>query len=262
MLPGFMFKETEILAFALVLIRISAFVVSWPVFSVYSVPHHLKILFAVMVAMVLFPVINRTGLSDQALSQELLLLVLKEAFIGLCLGFITRLFFFAVSVGGNLVSTSMGLANGQIFNPALGSQSTTVEQFHVTLATLLFLALNGHHFFLTGLAQSFEALPLSFSGTEFALVNKMKDSGLILQSVTIAGIKIAAPVMVAIFFMNVVMGIVGRAVPQINVLVTSLPVNILAGTVVMIVAIPALVFEMDHQVVEFAEQLFKFMKAL
>jgi flagellar biosynthetic protein FliR len=257
-----MFNETELLAFALVLMRISAFIVSWPVFSVYSVPHHLKILLAVLIAMVLFPVINRSGLSGQALNQDLVFLVMKEVFIGLILGFITRLFFFAVSVGGNLVSTSMGLANGQMFNPALGNSSTTVEQFHVTLATLLFLALNGHHFFLTGLAQSFEALPLSFSGIEIATSTIAKDSGLILQSVTVAGIKIAAPVMVAIFFMNVVMGIVGRAVPQINVLVTSLPVNILAGVLVMIVAIPALVFEMDHQVVEFTEQLFRFMKAL
>jgi flagellar biosynthetic protein FliR len=68
--------------------------------------------------------------------------------------------------------------------------------------------------------------------------------------------------MFAIFFLNVAMGIVGRAVPQINVLVTSLPVNILSGLLVTIVAIPALLLEMDHQVVDFAEQLFKFMKAL
>jgi flagellar biosynthetic protein FliR len=258
-LPHFVFSETEMLAFALVLLRVSAFIVSWPVFSVYSVPNPLKILFAVVVAMVLFPVINRTGLSRQELGTQLGWLVGKEVLIGLCLGFITRMFFFAVSIGGNLISTSMGLANGQMFNPTLGNQSTTVEQFHVTLATLLFLALNGHHFFLTGLVQSFEALPLSMSGIDIAV---FKDSGLILQQVTEAGIKLSAPVMVAIFFLNVAMGIVGRAVPQINVLVTSLPVNILSGLLVTIVAIPALLLEMDHQVVDFAEQLFKFMKAL
>lgn len=259
MLPHFLFNELEILAFALVLIRISAFIVAWPVFSVYSVPNTLKILLAVLIAMILFPVVSRAGLGRTELGTQIGWLACKEVMIGLCLGFITRLFFFAVSIGGNLVATSMGLASGQMFNPALGTTSSEIEQFHSTLATLLFLSLNGHHFFLTGLAQSFEALPLSLGGIDIAV---FKDSGLILQQVTEAGIKIAAPVMVAIFFMNVAMGIVGRAVPQINVLVTSLPVNILSGMVVMIVAIPALLFEMDHQVVDFAEKLFIFMKAL
>jgi flagellar biosynthetic protein FliR len=262
-LPHFLFNETELLTFALVLLRVSAFIVSWPVFSVYSVPAHLKILFSLLVAMVLFPVISRTGLGAHQLHDDIALLACKEVLVGVCLGFLTRLFFFAVSVGGNLISTSMGLASAQVFNPALGNQSLTVEQFHVTLATLIFLALNGHHFFLTGLAQSFEALPLAEVGIKIATTNLsgVEFGGTILQKVTEAGIRISAPVMVAIFFMNMAMGIMGRAVPQINVLITSLPVNILSGLVVMIVAIPALVFELDHQVIEFAEMLFKFMKA-
>lgn len=254
-----MFNETEILAFALVLLRVSAFVVAWPVFSVYSVPQHLKILFAMTLAMILMPVLDRSGLSARDLGTEIVWLAGKEVCVGLILGFMTRLFFFAISIGGNLIATSAGLANAQVFNPAIGSQSTTVEQFYVTLGTLLFLALNGHHFFITGLAESFKAVPLSMNGIDIAV---FKDSGLVLQRITEAGIKISAPVMVAIFFMNVAMGILGRAVPQINILITSMNVNFLAGLLVMIVAIPALVLELDHQMIEFAEMLFKYMRAL
>jgi flagellar biosynthetic protein FliR len=68
--------------------------------------------------------------------------------------------------------------------------------------------------------------------------------------------------MVVIFFLNVAMGIVGRAVPQINVLVTSLPVNILAGLVVMIVTLPALILGLDQGMVEFGDMLFKLLKEL
>ena len=251
------------LAFALVLIRISAFIVSWPVFSVYSVPQHTKILFAVCIAIVLFPVVDRTGLGPRGWNQDLLWLAGKEVLTGLCLGFMTRLFFFAVSVGGNLVATSTGLANAQLFNPTLGSHGSTVEQFYVVIATLLFLALNGHHFFLQGLVESFQAIPLSLSGTEFAsMTNRFGESGSILQSVMEAGIKISAPVLIALFMMNVVMGIIGRAVPQVNVLITSMSVNFLAGLLVMIAAIPALVFQLDHDVVAFAEQLFKLLKSI
>jgi flagellar biosynthetic protein FliR len=258
MLPAFHFNETEMLAFSLVLLRVSAFIVSWPVFSVFSVPQHMKVLLSLAIASVLFPVINRTGLDLQSLGPNIIWLALKEVLTGLCLGFLTRMFFFAVSVGGNLVATTIGLANGQIFNPALGNQTTTVEQFYVIVGTLLFLAMNGHHVFLTGLAKSFELVPLSLAGINLAV---FKDSGLLIQAVLESGIKIAAPVIAAIFIMNIAMGIIGRAVPQINVLVTSMPVNLLTGIVVMIVAIPALVFEMNQELILFADQLFKFMKA-
>jgi flagellar biosynthetic protein FliR len=259
MLPQLMFNETEILAFALVLLRVASFVIIWPVFSVYSVPNLLKILFALTLTVVLFPVINRSGLNQQALNQDVAWLAIKEVMTGLCLGFLTRLFFFAVAAGGNLIATSAGLANAQIFNPTMGATTTTVEQFYLTIATLLFLSLNGHHIFLTGLAQSFDAVPLSLSGINIAV---FKDSGEFLQAVTEAGIKISAPVMVTVFVMNIAMGIVGRAVPQINVLITSMSVNFMTGLIVMLVSIPALIFELDHELMDFSTMLFKFMKAL
>ena len=258
MLPILNYSEVELLAFALVLIRVSAFIVTWPVFSVYNVPAPLKILLAVAVAMVLFPVIPRAGLTAKGLSTDIMFLAGKEALVGVCLGFLTRLFFFAVACGGNLIATSAGLANAQIFNPAMGATTTTVETFYVAIATLLFLGLNGHHYFLTGLAQSFESVPLT-AGIDIAV---FKDSGLILQSVVEAGIKIAAPVMVAIFFMNAAMGIIGRAIPQINVLVTGQAVNFMTAMIVMIVALPALILELDHQMISFADLVFKFMKAM
>lgn len=262
MLPILSFSEVEILSFALIFLRISAFTFTWPVFSIYSVPAHVKILFALLVAMLVFPVVNRSGIHVDKLTQDIAWLAAKEVLTGLCLGFMTRLFFFAISVGGNLIATSTGLANGQLFNPALGVSTTTVEQFYATIATLLFLSLNGHHTFLIGLTQSFDLIPLSLDGTEFALmIDKFKDTGLILQSVVEAGIKVSAPVLVAMFILNVVMGVISRAVPQVNVLMTSMPVNFMAAVFVMMLAIPALVFELDHQIFAFAEQLFKFMKA-
>ena len=258
MLPLLHFNETEMLIFALILVRVSTFVVSWPIFSIYAVPTILKILFAFTLAITLMPVIPRAGLVAHDLSQDIAWLAGKEALTGLALGFMTRLFFFAVNVGGNIVAMSTGLANAHIFNPSMNAQTTTVEQFYATIATLLFLAIGGHHWLLTGLAQSFDAIPLSMRGIDLAV---FKDCGAILQVVTVAGTKISAPILVAIFFVNVAMGIIGRAVPQINILVTSMNVNFMAGLLVMIVAIPALMLEMDHQIFEFTETFMKFLKA-
>lgn len=259
MLPFLKFNETEILSFALVLLRVSAFTVSWPVFSVYNVPNITKILFAVLLSMLMFPVIDKSGLTAEGLGQEIIWLAAREVLTGLCLGFLTRLFFFAVASGGNLIATSAGLANAQLFNPTMGATTTTVEQFYSVIATLLFLALNGHHMFLTGLAESFQAIPLGPAGIDIAV---FKESGQLVQAVVEAGIKMSAPVLVAIFIMNVAMGIIGRAVPQINVLVTSMPVNFMTGIIVMLISIPALILQLDHDIVEFADMMFRFMRAM
>lgn len=253
------FDEAEILSFALVLLRVSAFTVSWPVFSVYNVPNTAKILFSVLLSMLMFPVIDRSGLTAQGLGQDIAWLAASEVLTGLCLGFLTRLFFFAVSSGANLIATSAGLANAQLFNPTVGASTTTVENFYGVIGTLLFLALNGHHIFLEGLAESFQAIPLGPAGIDIAV---FKDSGQLIQAVVEAGIKMSAPVLVAIFVMNVAMGIIGRAVPQINVLVTSMPVNFMTAIVVMLISIPALVLQLDHDIVEFADVMFRWMRAM
>lgn len=260
MFPAFLFSEAEILAFALVLLRVLAFMMSWPLFSAYNVPNPTKILVSIAVALVIFPTVSRAGLPvTNALGGDVIFLALKETLIGLCLGFMCRLLFFAVSIGGNLISTSIGMANAQIFNPALGGQSTTVEQLYMTFATLLFLGFNGHHVFLAGLAESFSAIPLSPAGANLA---SFGDQAGMMQATMSSGIKMASPVIVAAFVMNVAMGIVGRAVPQINVLVTSLPVNVLAGLGVMIIVAPAFAPELERSMMQMTEILFAFMKGL
>lgn len=259
MFPSFSFSESEILTFALTLMRISAFVVAWPVFSVYSVPQYAKVLFALILTMLMYPSVLKTGLQGVNLGDQLIWLVGKEVLIGLCLGFITRLFFFAFAIGGNLISTYMGLSSAQIFNPSLGYTTTTVEQFYVTIATLMFLALNGHHIFLEGLAKSFEIVPLSMNAIQ---TNMFQDMPKLVQETLIAGIQISAPVMVTIFVVNIFMGILGRAGPQINVLVTSIHVNIIAGFIVMIASLPILVPETELVMNSMTEHLFRMMKAL
>jgi flagellar biosynthetic protein FliR len=256
--PGMPINENEILAFALVLLRVSAFVIAWPVFSVYSVPNHLKVLLALILSMLMFPTIVRTGLGAH-IGDEIIFLAGKEVMVGLCLGFITRLFFFAFSIGGNLASTYMGLSAASMFNPSLGNQSTTLETFYLTTATLMFLALNGHHVFLEGLAKSFEVLPLSMNSLHAGVFG---EAGTFVQEVMIIGVKISAPVMIAIFVINMFMGILGRAVPQINVLVTSLPINVMAGFIVIMATIPVLVPETEYVMNSLAENLFRMMKAL
>ncbi len=258
----FLFTETETIVFSLALIRITSFFFTWPLFSQAVLPTPVKVLFSVAVTACVFPVIDRSGVAKETLELTLMWLSVKEAFIGLFLGFLSRLLFFSVEFGGSMISTAMGLSSATVFNPASGSTSTIIERFYIVLLTLLILSLNVHHAFISALVESFSAVPIAPAGIDLAAISNQKGGGEMVQMVTIAGLKMSAPVMVVIFFLNVAMGIVGRAVPQINVLVTSLPVNIVAGLLVMIVTLPALILGFDRDLAQFADLLFKYLRAI
>ncbi|PIS10056.1 MAG: flagellar biosynthetic protein FliR [Bdellovibrio sp. CG10_big_fil_rev_8_21_14_0_10_47_8] len=255
----YQFPEGQIIAFALVFLRIMAFVVAWPVFGTSNFPVHVKVLLALVLAMIQFPVTTFENTQLIQINDQIIFMSVRELCLGLALGFLMRMYFFAVSIAGEIMSVTMGLGAAQLYNPAMGSQSNVLEQFEVMLATLFFLVMNGHHLFLGGLAESFHLVPVAAIGLKteaFASITPM------IQSIFLIGLKISAPVLVSIFLAQIAMGIIGRAVPQINVLVTSFPVTVLLGLAVLIVTTPLFVGEMDGLTNVMAARFFQFMKVL
>jgi flagellar biosynthetic protein FliR len=258
--PGLnQFPEGQIIAFALVMLRILAFVVSWPVFGVSTVPVPVKVLLSVVLAMIVFPTVSFQNIDLIKIDDQLIFLAVRELFLGLAMGFLMRMFFFAVTIAGDVISISTGLSAAQIFNPAMGTQSNVIEQFEMMIATLFFLAINGHHIFIQGMVDSFHIAPVASIAVKSASFSGIT---LIVQDVFLAGLRISAPILVAIFLTNIAMGIIGRAVPQINVLVTSMPVTLLLGLAVLIVTTPLFFGEMSGLLNLMAERFFQFVKVM
>jgi flagellar biosynthetic protein FliR len=255
----YQFPEGQIIAFALVLMRIIAFVVTWPVFGSANVPVTLKVLLALILAMMVFPTLHFTNTDLISMGDQIIMMSAREIFIGFSLGFLMRMFFFAVSVMGEIVSVTMGLSAAQLYNPAMGSQSNVVEQFELILATLFFLSFNGHHIFISGMVQSFTTVPVASMSLNY---HAFATIGTAVQEILVIGLKMSAPVLVAVFMTNIAMGVLGRAVPQINVLVTSMPVTVMLGLVILIITTPLFVSEMGGLVNVMAEHFFQFMKVI
>lgn len=253
----FQFNESEILAFVLMAMRIGAFWTSWPVFSGGSVPNVIKVLTILAITLCLFPVISHSHLKLDLVSTSVIFLSIKEVLMGLCLGFMCRLFYFALTMAGNLVATSVGFAQGSMFNPALGTQTTTIETFYTILGTLFFLMIQGHHVLISALVESFDIVPLGMITIKHQI---FLSSGHTLLKFFEIAFQLAAPIVATLFFLNFGMGVLGRAVPQLNVLVTSFPVNILAGLLVMIICIPLFVEQMGGIAEDTTKALFEFLK--
>lgn len=252
-------SEIQLLAFSLVLLRMIAFVFSAAIFSAPVVSVPLRILFSLVLAMTVFPAAKIDPSVLQGFSENLIPFAGREVLIGLILGFLSRLFFFAISMVGDLISITLGLSAAQLYNPMMGSQSGVVEQFHVILGSLLFLLLNGHHILISALAQSFDMVAI---GSASLKAGGLAEYALFGGEMIALTIKMSAPVVVAVLLANVAMGVLGRAIPQMNVLVTSFPVTILLGLGTMMICLPLFVGEMSGLVELTGHQLMAMLKAL
>ncbi len=254
----YQFNDTELLLFFMVLVRMTSFVVSWPIFGIENISAPVKILFATVLSFVIFPTLHFKASQIQALDNDLMLLAIREAFIGLSVGYLGRFFFFAFRIAGEMITQAVGLGAAQMFNPALGGQTSSLEQLYVGLASLFYLAVNGHHFLITGLVGTFETVPvaqMSLNTSQFFGVTNMA------QEVIELGLKLSAPIVISILVINLILGVVGKTVPQLNVLVTSFPVNILCGFALMMISMPMLIDQMPAFLELSTTRVFQFVGA-
>jgi flagellar biosynthesis protein FliR len=238
-MSGFGFTESEIVPFFASLTRVVALFVLLPVFGDSAIPQLVKVFLAFTVNLVVFPIAASQGLAHvgAAASTDLgiISLVVKEAAVGLVLGFTAKLFFEALTFAFAHMGNQMGFNMAAAYDHHSESNVPVISQMIMIFATLLFLTLNGHHFFLKALVQSYEAVPiggftLSRSAIKFVLETST-------QVFWIAA-KLSAPMALMIFMINCAFGIVAKAVPQINVFVVSFTVNILAGFLVLSLSMP------------------------
>jgi len=256
-LSSFLLNESQILFFALVMLRVSAFIFSSAIFSSTTISIPVKILFSMVLSFLLFSIHRTEAVPNSDYMDNIVLSAAQEILVGLMIGMVTRFFFYAIGMAGDLISVSIGLNSAQVFNPISGSSSNTMEQFQTLLATLVFFSLQGHHLLITSLSESLNLFPIASRAFSFQSFPEVASLGTSLIEVAL---KMAAPVVVSIFLVNITMGILGRTVPQLNVLVTSLTVTLAVGLVVMILTLPLMVSEMDSIINMTGKYVFQLMR--
>ncbi len=135
--------EAQILLFALILLRMLAFIVTSAFFGAAAINAPVKILLAVVLSMLIFPVVRIGNVNYLAISNDIIGLAIRELIVGLVLGFLTRLFFFVVTMVGDLVSMSVGLSASQMYNPMMGTSGNVLDTFNSKVGKMIFLSDNG-----------------------------------------------------------------------------------------------------------------------
>lgn len=225
-LPG----QSDVFLFALVLCRIGGLFAALPLFGGRRLSARFKVVTVVAITLVTYPVLQITPPPLPPNAFSLGLLVGQELLIGLTLAFVTQIIFAAVEFSGQILGMQMGFSIASVIDPSLGTQVQIMSVMQTLLATLLFLSLNIHHVFIRAIVDSFTIIPLGGWTVNEALIRFLvKASG----DVLILGVRLAAPVMVTLLLTSVVLGIMARAFPQMNVFIISFPLNIGLGFLVM-----------------------------
>ena len=221
--------------FLLVLLRVSALLMVAPIFGHRTWLARAKVGLAFTVSIILFPIVADQPLDVPVGILPYALMMIREVLMGVVMGFVVLLLFVGIQFAGQVAGLQMGFGIVNVIDPQSSNQLSIMGQFLNILAILLLLSLNGHHTILTGLVTSFETIPLGGVVLKAGLMQKMIA---ITAEVFIIGVKIAAPVMTALFLVTAAMGVLARTVPQMNVFMVGFPVQISVGLGAFLVCMP------------------------
>jgi flagellar biosynthetic protein FliR len=237
-MPDFLIPVDDFVRFILVFFRIGSIFVFAPFFNHRVIPARIKIAAGLMLSLVVFPLLSVAEFTPPKEAVSLILAVIRELMIGLVIGFTAQLFFAGVQYAGELISVQMGFGLAMLIDPTFDEQNTVVSQMYNLLALLIFIALSGHHFLIRAAVQTFEVVPLSgFHYTTELGAYLLR----LFANIFLVAFRIGAPVLVALFVASIAMGLVNRAIPQMNIFMISPPLQIIAGVIMMIITLRATV---------------------
>jgi flagellar biosynthesis protein FliR len=221
----------------LIFCRITSFFIVAPVFSAKNVPNHFKIGLSFFVTLIAFSTIDQTAMT---MDGVYIVTLMKEIVIGLLLGFVAYLFFTVVQISGSFIDMQMGFSMANIIDPMTGTQSPIIGNLKFMLAVLLFLTFDGHYYFIHAIVDSYKLVPLS--NEAFAHIYNGQVSDFLLKSfasVFAIAFQMAAPMIAALFLIDVGLGILARTAPQFNIFVIGMPIKVLVGFVLLTLLFPS-----------------------
>lgn len=216
------------------LARILALLASTPMLGSSSIPTQVKLGLAVLLAILVAPLLPPLPQIDPGSGVGLIVLV-QQVIIGLAMGFSMRIIFTAIEMAGEITGLQMGLGFATFFDPQQSGQVQVIGRFYGLLATLFFLAIDGHLQIIAILTESFTTLPIGAEGMNTASFTALVSWG---SRIFTLGLHLALPVLAALLITNLALGILTRAAPQLNIFAVGFPLTLGIGLLVISWALP------------------------
>lgn len=233
-------------------VRMGALLLSAPIFGHMAVAPRVRVMLAlgVMLALPLEPAPGFAA--SEAPTLVLLAAGARELALGLAIGFGTRLLFAAFSLFGEIVSIESGLSHARVLDPNTGATSVALASLFDLFVIAVFFSVGGHHWMIATFANSFQAWPIGGAAPTASIFAEIASFGGQLFSMAL---QLAMPIVVAMSLSNLGLGILARAVPQLNLMMLQLPAHVVMGLAMLSFGAGALIRASGREIVAWSEQL-------
>jgi flagellar biosynthetic protein FliR len=222
------FVPTFVLAF----FRIAGMMLFAPLFGSSRIPRRVRVMLALVLAMSITPSVRPVMLPDTP--WGLAAGIAGEMAFGFAMGMLQSFTFIAAQWAGEIIGQQMGLNLSSVFDPQFGAQGSVLGDMYFMLTLVIFLAVGGHHAMLLGLRDSFDAVPLLQLGVNAPLFDTLTG---FLQAATMLALRLAAPMLVTMLIVDLALGLVGRIMPQMNVMAMGMSLRSALGLGVVILGL-------------------------
>lgn len=251
-----LFSVDHILAAFLIFVRVSSMIMTAPFFSSAAFPAQVKLFFALITSILLYPVIPAENVIVPTDSGALFLAttILLEVLIGISLGLVGQLVFAGLELAGRLVSLKIALAFANVVDSMTQQQTSYMSSLFNMLGILVFLSIEGEKIYISALAKSFDVIPFNQGQIELAGPFMLE----IATYLFVIGVQIISPFLIVLFLLDLSLAIFARIMPQANIMFIALPLKLGVGFMLLLLVIPYLpvVFNMMF------ERLFDFLAQL
>ncbi|OIQ51731.1 Flagellar biosynthetic protein FliR [Pseudodesulfovibrio hydrargyri] len=221
----FGFTPSDMLSYFLTLFRISVVLFLLPFFGGQSIPRTVKAALMLVLSMALWPQLSFPA-AMMPTGWNIVIMFIGELLLGLILGMLVNFLFAAVQLGGQIIGFQMGFAMVNVVDPITGTSNAVSAHFLYMCTMLTFLVLNGHLYLLQAVGTTFQYIPPGTLLLQPELANDIFQFSNLMFTLAI---KIAAPVMAALFLVDLALALISRAAPQMHVLVLGFPIKITVG---------------------------------
>jgi len=228
--------EPQLWALIFVMVRVGAAFVAAPVFGAVSVPLPVRITLSGAIGVLVLGIDPVTP-PPQIFALATFLSIAAEALVGLAIGFVLQIAFAAPLIAGEMIGNSMGIGFASMVDPQTGASSQAIGQFMSVMLTLLFLSLNGHLVLVEMLVKSYQALP---PGAAWLAPGQLRDIAFFGGYAFSAGFLLALPVGFLLLCLNLIVGMLSRSAPALNLFAVGLPASLAVGVIALAIAFPAM----------------------
>ena len=240
----FTLLEDHAAIFFLIFSRAAGIFMVSPFFGSQNIPMLIRAGISFVIAVCIFPVIdaNVEFLYNMQNVYAYALVIGKEVFVGWLIGMVAYIIMSAINMGGKVMDMQVGFAMVQVLDPTTNQQNALIGGFLYNLSIIFLVFTNGHYLILEALVASFEGVPISLASPSAGLAELMVN---ITFYIFLTGMKIALPVTFAILMTNVGLGILARTMPQMNIFVVGIPMQLTIGVGVLCMFVPFFILYLD-----------------